>query len=251
MGAWGTGVFSDDLACDIRDAYLDLLGEGLTAAEAKLRILRAFASSFQDQDESSVAWLALAAVQWKHGRLDDETREHALSVIDSGSDLAMWETGSPDYEERRKVLQTLREQLLSPQPAEKKVAKRERYSCEWKKGSVVAFRLLSGDLTLLRVINLHTDQGGTYPVCELLDWVGSEIPDKSILKKLPIKTSLGTFRPKAGYVTQLMLVGLDKTMLKRFESIDVTLKPAQKDRGATILHRKILDSFLKEAFGLE
>ena len=34
MAAWGTALFSDDTACDVRDAYVDLLGDGLSGPEA-------------------------------------------------------------------------------------------------------------------------------------------------------------------------------------------------------------------------
>jgi hypothetical protein len=108
MGAWGTAIFSDDFACDIRDSYRDLLGEGLNAAQAKTRVLKEFASSLNDPDESAMFWLALAAVQWQHGRLDAETLENALFVIDSGSNLAKWEVGSSDYAKRRIILEKLR-----------------------------------------------------------------------------------------------------------------------------------------------
>ncbi len=90
MGAWGTGIFQDDTACDIRDDYKDYLGDGLSGPEATTRILSEYKSSFADPDESGVAWLALAAVQWRHGRLDETTLEQALRVIDSGSNLAWW-----------------------------------------------------------------------------------------------------------------------------------------------------------------
>ena len=39
MGAWGTGIFQDDTACDIRDDYKDHLGNGLSGSEATERIL--------------------------------------------------------------------------------------------------------------------------------------------------------------------------------------------------------------------
>lgn len=39
MGAWGTGLFQDDTACDIREDYKDHLGNGLSGPEAVARIL--------------------------------------------------------------------------------------------------------------------------------------------------------------------------------------------------------------------
>src|SRR5690348_4616287 len=87
MGAWGPGVFSDDTACDIRDDYREYLGEGLTGEQATARILRGYKSSLADPNDATVVWLALAATQWKLGRLDPETLAQALHVIDAGTGL--------------------------------------------------------------------------------------------------------------------------------------------------------------------
>ena len=76
MGAWGTGIFQDDTSCDIRDDYKGSLGDGLSGPQATARVLSAHKTS-----------LALASVQWRHGRLESETLQKALSVIDSQSDL--------------------------------------------------------------------------------------------------------------------------------------------------------------------
>ena len=249
MGVWGTDIFSDDTACEIRDTYRDLLGEGWTGEAAKARIVKEFSDLIGDPAESGVIWLALAAVQWKHGLLDEDTLGRALEVIDSGSDLAIWEAESTDHEKRRQSLERLREEITSQQPAEKKVEKRVLERCDWPRGSLVTFRLLSGKLTLLRVIDRFTDKGGTYPICELLDWTGTEILGKSELAKLGVRKSVPEFRPKAGYVTQLILVGLNQAMLKRFEKLDLRSKPSKNNQGQTILHRKILwsDSKIPES----
>ena len=63
MGAWGTALFSDDTACDVRDSYLDLVGNGPTGPEATKTLLREWSASLSDPDESPVFWLALAATQ--------------------------------------------------------------------------------------------------------------------------------------------------------------------------------------------
>jgi hypothetical protein len=87
MGAWGTGIFQDDTSCDIRDDYNGSLGDGLSGPQATARVLSAHKTSLADPSESGVVWLALASVQWRHGRLESETLQKALSVIDSQSDL--------------------------------------------------------------------------------------------------------------------------------------------------------------------
>jgi len=73
LGVWGTGIFQDDTACDIRDDYKDHVGNGLTGPDATTRILAEYKSSLADPHEANVVWLPLAAVQWKLGRLDADT----------------------------------------------------------------------------------------------------------------------------------------------------------------------------------
>ena len=115
MGVWGAGVFQDDTAADIREEYRDHIGNGLSGPEATARILQGYASSLADAEGAGVVWLALAAAQSQCGRLEPETLEKALGVIDSGSDLARWKTGSNgDYLKRRAVLEKLRAQITSP-----------------------------------------------------------------------------------------------------------------------------------------
>src|SRR6267154_5411325 len=123
MGAWGTTLFSDDTACDVRDSYIDLVGDGLTGPEVTKALLDEWSASLNDPDESPVFWLALAATQWRCGRLDGHVLQKALTVIDGGTDLARWESGSKDFKKRKTVLERLRAQLISPQPPERHIPK--------------------------------------------------------------------------------------------------------------------------------
>jgi hypothetical protein len=262
MGVWGTGIFQDDLACDIRERYRDLLGEDLEDPSAKARIMKDYQDSVTDPEECGVVWLALAATQWKLGRLDDDTLRHALQVIESGSDLARWEPGSKDYARRRTALEALQGQLTSSQPPKRKIARRVLCECPWKVGDLFAYRLLSGALLLFRVIDHHTDQGGTYPVCEILDWVGKEIPSRNVLKVTATRRSRADYKST---IYKVMLVGLNRKWLKRIQNLNLNLTPFHKriwkfipgttirseHEPTSVVHFKILDSFLKEWFLVE
>jgi len=142
MGTWGTGLFSDDLAADVREEFRDLIGEGLTTEGAVSRLQREYKSSLRDPDEESVFWLALADTGWRLGRLDNTVLKNALRVIDSGQDLTRWEYDA-DRKKREQVLAKLRTKLQSTPPAPKQVAKAIKSSNEWKTGEVIGFRLLS------------------------------------------------------------------------------------------------------------
>src|SRR5690348_13080437 len=90
MSAWGVGIFSDDFAADLRGEFRDLIGEGCSPSEAVDRLLDEYASSLDD-DDRPIFWLALAAVQWKMGRLELRTKREALRAIDNGSGLRRWD----------------------------------------------------------------------------------------------------------------------------------------------------------------
>jgi len=245
MGAWGTAVFSDDTACDVRDDYMDCLGDCLTGAQATERLLSKWASSLEDQDEAPVFWLALAATQWKHGRLESHVLQKALNVIDNGSDLVKWKS-SPDYRKRQGVLEKLRATLVSPQPPEKHVRKRFRDVNDWRVGDLVTYRLASGHLIILRVIGHHTDRGGTSPISELLDWVGHELPDN--VQSLPIRKSV-----REPVITQLM-IGATRAKERpdsRLQRLSSNLPPTQRPRFYTVTLWRQVDKVLKEDFELQ
>jgi hypothetical protein len=265
MGVWGTGIFQDDTASDVRDEYKDLLGNGMTGVQATRRILESYSSSLADPDESGVVWLALAATQWKVGRLEPQTLERALEVIDSGADLKRWAAGTKDFSKRKVALEKLREQITSPQPPERKIARRVLCECDWRKGELVAFKLRSGTSLILRVIDHHTDRGGKYPICEILDWVGGKLPDKKELENLEIMSSRSDYKHK---IFKIMLVGMNQRATARLERLDIRLTPAQQGDGipflefvgilpkrqhpgSTVVHWKYIDKFFKEWFQLE
>jgi hypothetical protein len=245
MGVWGTGIFQDDNACDIRDHYKDYVGQGMTGPQATVRILADFRSLIADPREAGVVWLALAAVQWKAGRLEPETLALALRVIESGSDLERWDVNAKDRAKRSVVLQKLRAQITSPQSAPKRIAQRKLCESRWSEGDLIGYRLLDGRLIIFCVIGHHTDKGGKYPVCELLDWIGEDVPSKEPLHQLEVKRSRTDYKHT---ITQMMLVGLSPKWAKRLIEIEVRRKPSQKSGASSVVHFKYLDQFLKNWF---
>ena len=248
MGAWGPGIFSDDTACDIRDDYREYLGEGLTGDQATARILGQYKSSLADPYDAAVVWLALAATQWKLGRLEPDTLSQAFRVIDSGAGLLRWTAETKDYAKREAALEKLKTQLNSPQPAAKKVARQVKCDCDWQVGEMVAYRLLSGQQIVFRVIRHKTDKGGTYPVCELLDWVGQASPPREEWMSAPIRPSKVD---RHGPIHQMMLVGLKGKWVSRFQKLDIKMEPSQNRQISRVIFLKQLDGFLKTWFQLE
>jgi len=187
MGVWGTAIFSDDDAADIREEYRRLLGEGISGPEATDRLIKEWQPSIgRDPDLAAVFWLALAVTQWKYGRLEEGVKQEAIQVIDSGAALRLWK-GSGQERKRAGVLQATRKLLNEPPPPARKIAKIFRASCHWEPGDLVAYRLLSGSYIVFQITDLHTDKGGTGPVCEIYNWQGEALPSPADLADCPMR----------------------------------------------------------------
>ncbi len=75
MGTWGTGLFSDDIACDVRESYEGFVGDGHAGPEATDALLSEYGAQVEDPDAGPTFWLALAATQWRCGRLERRVKD--------------------------------------------------------------------------------------------------------------------------------------------------------------------------------
>ena len=143
MGTWGTAIYSTDIASDVRDTCKEVFafyeieeGNNIIFSEYKEIIEQGYIDN-----EYASFWYALADWQWKHGMLTDDIRNKSLELLEKHAGIDEWiEDGNlKDAEKRKKVLNALKEQLLSPQPQYKKPkasVKRPKH----KPGDIIVFR---------------------------------------------------------------------------------------------------------------
>jgi hypothetical protein len=160
MGTWGTAIFSDDLASDIKSEFRNKIGIGKTSIEATKELLKDYSSEINDDDESSVFWLALASTQWSLGRLLDDVKKNALEIIENGKDLERWKDDEKEFKKRKTVLNKLKDQLLSEQSKPKKVSKPFIRETQMEKGDIVSYQLKNNKFIILKVIEIRQDQSG-------------------------------------------------------------------------------------------
>src|SRR6185295_17502035 len=190
MGTWGTALFSDDTACDIRNYYRQLLEDGVDDRAATQETLEKFEHDLNEPE--GVALIAFAVTQSKVGRLDPDVRDRALATIDSGADLAVWESENPKLvPKRRAALEKARAQLTGPQPARRRVRPPKRESSGLAAGDVLAFPL-PHRIVLLRVVWVHAHRLGETPVLEELDFDGTAVPPRDVLERLGPKVDKAT-----------------------------------------------------------
>jgi hypothetical protein len=245
MGTWGVALFSDDIASGLREDFRDLIGDGLSTADSVDKLILEY-SPEGDPDLEPVFWLALSAVQWKLGRLEERTKQRALKIIENGQDLKRWD----DIKLKKKreiILQKLKTQLLTQPPAPKKVPKRFISENDWKIGEVVGFQLASKRWVLLRVIGHHVDKGGRNAVCELLDWIGEAVPEPQTMKKLKVKKGMGPYDLSQFFFPEPE----NKNQLERIRRTGFKISPQQKPGSYTIFVWKYIDRLFKDIYGLE
>jgi hypothetical protein len=256
MGVWGPGLFADDLALDVRDLYRDLIGDDHSADYAKEAILREWHEICDDPDAGPAFWLALAITQWKLGRLDENTKERALALIRSGAALRPW-LHEKSLRQRQRVLDQAAIQLQSPQPAPRKLRKRFKNSCEWETGELIEYVTRSGRSLIFRVIGHHSDQGGTAPIVEVLDWIGGVTPTAEELQLIPIRSGMlweglvGVF--PSHNTTQILIGRLKESELPRdrVRRLGIKSKPTQKVGGFVCAGWKTLDEQLEMIFEIK
>ena len=246
MGTWGTGLYSDDLAADLKTDLRELIGEGLSLDVAVERLSGDYASSLADGEEAPVFWLAIADAAWRLGRPHPQATSTALQIIEEGIDLRRW-SSAKDRSRRAAILADLAGRLRSPAPAAKRIAKVIRANNAWTVGEVVSFRLSSGSFTAFRVIGHHVDKGGTHAVCEPLDWLDCDNAIPPDVAHLKVRESRAPWR-----VTQVMIgEPRRKSDLERFNRTGKISRPTQEPGRYTVIAFPHLDRWLSEIFGLE
>ena len=119
MGTWETGLYDNDLSCDVRDDYIGKLKAGKTDEEALNEILEEYEEEAEDDDEKYNFYIALADTMWKKGRMTEEIKKMALIMIEEDKVSERWEDERV-RKERAKKLDKVKERIESPMPERKK-----------------------------------------------------------------------------------------------------------------------------------
>jgi hypothetical protein len=151
MGTWGAGLYSSDMAMDLRSAVAAVARlpfDEDRLVEILCNLEPGAAKDPRDEDHT-VFWLVLADQFEKRGIVSAGVREKALAIIDTGTDLAMLEKlgmKPADLRKRGKTLGDLRARITGapPTPKPRSVIKQPQpYVMEV--GGLYAYPTLSGE----------------------------------------------------------------------------------------------------------
>ena len=196
MGAWGTGLYSNDCTSDVRDTYIKFLEDQFSNEDAYLKTIETFLE-IMGTDEEPLFWYALAETQWKLGRLKQEVKKKALDFINEDGGLELWEESKKGAEGWRKSLVKLKEKLESPQPKEKIIKKPIEFERNpWNLGDVYAY-MFHTDISKVRDFygkfilfqKIGEDfwyDGRKYSIIQVFDKIFDYIPETNELEGVRI-----------------------------------------------------------------
>jgi hypothetical protein len=197
MGAWGTSLYANDSASDIRGDYVDKLRRGKPNEEVTQELIDSNQEIMGEVEEEPLFWFALADTQWNYGRLLPDVKEKALYFLSQNVELGRWkESGEKQANEWKNTLCKLREKLLTSPPPEKKISTYRLFRCKWQLGDVFAYQFSSeysketgtiGQYITFRKISEDVNwPGHIVPAVHVYQWIGSSIPSLDEIKNMSL-----------------------------------------------------------------
>jgi hypothetical protein len=211
VGSWGTAIFSDDLAADIRADWREAILDGEEPENLTRRLIDRHAPCAPDDRDTLVFWMALAAAQMETGRLDRAVRDRALAVIDAGGDVATWRAQDESLgRQRQKVLDGLAQKLRAPPAKPKRLRRSTPLGVGFDVGDAIRLRSTDVPASVIAVVVTHHPgypRGVVNPVVELMTWKSDRTPTASELAQLPcVVTEIAETRPGRSRLRQQMYV---------------------------------------------
>jgi hypothetical protein len=122
MGTWGTRIYEDDNALDIRSEFMDENHAGTSVREIENTILEEYLEK-DVQANNDVTWLALCCVELETGTLTPKVSKQALAIIASGRQYDHWlaEAGKEAAAQRKHELTLIKKYIdqYSGQPVKR------------------------------------------------------------------------------------------------------------------------------------
>lgn len=193
---WEHEILGSSLAGFIKSEYSNLLKIHNSDKEVERVMIEYITSSIAiGSDDEGHAWLALALVEWKYGRLSDRVKECAIYWVQR-----LTKSFSAN------ALNKLEKTLTTPMPPRKNFVMQVRNNlCPWPAGSLLAYQITSSDhphvtkspfwmkYVLLQVFAIRRipisrlipdEAWNETMLVRLYNWYGESIPDISNVKSL-------------------------------------------------------------------
>ena len=147
MGTWGPGLYSNDIAKDLKSTITAVARLPFNTDDLVDIVASSFpeAANDSDDDDYTTFWLVLADQFHRKGIAHPDLFNRAMDIVDSGKDLnapSVTEMGAADQRKREKALNKLRNQLTQPAPPKTRKTLSKPQPLILKIGDVVTFPIV-------------------------------------------------------------------------------------------------------------
>lgn len=230
MGAWGPGLLEDDDAADVHSEWVRRMENGEDPAEAS--------EAMAAKVTTSLARVALAAAQIETGYRHEAVLRRARADLDDDPVLFENWDDPADVAARRKSVAAMRRKIdamLAEQSS------KLRRPAKWvdttlEVGQVYGYRWSPHRIVPLWVVGIDDSGDVTYPVVQVLDWVGAD-PGGVDVKLLAVKEDPSPERPESSSLRErfqyrdnarsFKLVNTDARQRPEQELIPLGLRPVR------------------------
>ena len=109
MGAWGTKLYDNDVALDVKGIYKDKYNKSKDGVTLTKEVFSECSDFLTDIEDGPIVFLALADLQMKDKILIEDVKNGALKAMIV--DLENWKGNEEDYKARKKELDKLKVKL--------------------------------------------------------------------------------------------------------------------------------------------
>lgn len=109
MGAWGTKLYDNDVALDVKGIYKDKYNKSKDGVTLTKEVFSECSDLLTDIEDGPIVFLALADLQMKDKILIEDVKNGALKAMIV--DLENWKGNEEDYKARKKELDKLKTKL--------------------------------------------------------------------------------------------------------------------------------------------
>ena len=148
MGAWGTGISSNDTYADLYAIFFEQYDNGLEPADISKEMIASNKVTIEDPDDCNNFWFALAKCQWDCKQLDPKLLSRVRDIILSGLDIEVWRrlgADEKDISKRKAALDKFLVKLESERPTAKPRKKKIIRQPIFDAGTCLTFELTNGN----------------------------------------------------------------------------------------------------------